>query len=282
MHFGQYCSQYEARRLASGGAPQSRTSSQLLLGANDLRAVKAMKLRAQPWRSGPTARVTAWIRRNIAAGNPVIIGVYMNQLLFRGDPHPQSGDPEYDHIVTVHGTGPGDDGDATTRMLFSDHGLHDRNGTRPFDYNISLDVFLNTRAQANTAESGPYSLPMDTRNYGIAILGPADRDGVTLPVRLTSPARGENPPMTDGGDAPPPATPLDLTVRVFIADPSKAVCLYLYDDFSEIPDRKFNARAERAVKRWVFAPNSGREKTIRVRIFSNQVAAFRAVPADAP
>ncbi|MFM6171542.1 MAG: hypothetical protein ACKPB4_05300, partial [Sphaerospermopsis kisseleviana] len=46
MHFGQYCSQFTAREAASPRAKQSDPKSQLLVGVNDRRAAKAMKLEA--------------------------------------------------------------------------------------------------------------------------------------------------------------------------------------------------------------------------------------------
>ena len=282
MHFGQYCSQYEARRLASPGIPQSRAASQLLLGVNEVRAAGAMKLRARAWRGGSPARFVGWIERNIAAGYPVIVGVYMNQFAFYGTSGPSDGEAEYDHIVTIGATAPDSRGGAPRRLHFQDHGLFKPPGNKSFRGNVGLDKFANTRAGANSPEAGPYSLPNDDRNYGLAILGPADRDGVTLPVRLAASARGENPPIADGEEEPPPARPFDLVVRVSIPDPSEIVHLYLYDDFSAVPDCNFNALAARAVRRWVFAPRVGNEIVVRVRIASDRVAAFRAVPAGAP
>lgn len=279
MHFGQYCSQYEVRRLASGGTPQNRAGSQLLLGRNELQAAERMKLRAQRWRGGSTARFTTWIGQNIAEGHPVIIGVYLNHAMFYGDADRAAGDAEYDHIVTVHGTR---EAHGAALLRFRDHGLYDTPGGGFFNGEAGPAEFIKTRAEANQPGGPPYALPGDTRNYGLAILGPADAEGVTLPVRLGTPSRAEDPPMTDGSEKPPPPRPLDLTARVLIPDTSQAVHLYLYDRFSAVPDRNFNALAGRAVRRWVFPPNSGTIQKVRIRIPSNQVAVFRAVPAAAP
>src|SRR5687768_3243717 len=46
MHFGQYCSQFTARGIASPGVPQSDPASQLLLGVNDVSAARKMRLQA--------------------------------------------------------------------------------------------------------------------------------------------------------------------------------------------------------------------------------------------
>ena len=46
MYYGQYCSQYTARHLASPDLPQNDVDSQLLLGVNDIRTARKMRLEA--------------------------------------------------------------------------------------------------------------------------------------------------------------------------------------------------------------------------------------------
>ena len=78
LFFGQYCSQYEARRLASPGVRQSLETSQLLLGAsgggrvsnNDELAAKSMRLRYETWHARPTETVAflGWVKKNVSEG----------------------------------------------------------------------------------------------------------------------------------------------------------------------------------------------------------------------
>ena len=66
LYFGQYVSQYDARAIASNGAPQYLSGSQLLLGVNDQTAAAAMHLNALAWDesegSGSQAFL-AWVKQ---------------------------------------------------------------------------------------------------------------------------------------------------------------------------------------------------------------------------
>ena len=49
-----------------------------------------------------------------------------------------------------------------------------------------------------------------------------------------------------------------------------------------IPDRRFNANAARAYEKWVIVAPSNGKFVLREKISSDEVAAYRAVPAGAP
>ena len=82
LYYGQYVSQYDARALASPGVKQKKAKSQLLIGVNDQKAAKAMHLNASEWDTASetsSASFLVWVKRNVSAGYPVVIGVFNNE-----------------------------------------------------------------------------------------------------------------------------------------------------------------------------------------------------------
>lgn len=293
LFFGQYASQYTMRSLASPGVPQSDPESQLLLGVNDLEAARRMRLEAVAWeppRGASSEDFLVWVKRRLLLGDAVILGVFTNEWIFYGATDPRAGDPEYDHIVPVLGIG----SDRPFRpkwmqqylasdvIRFSDNGLFTGNGDPVYRFDDRFDSFRQTRAGANRKDGPIYSLKKGGRQYGVAVTGVADRDGVTLPVRVETSANFEIPEMQDGSNAPPPSMPLELTAVVSIARPGRAHRLYLYDDFADVPEADFNANAARAARVWDIPARSGLSFEVKVAIRSDEVAVFRAVPASAP
>ncbi|MFM8809527.1 MAG: hypothetical protein ACKOJB_11630, partial [Chthoniobacterales bacterium] len=156
MHFGQYCSQFTAREAASPRAKQSDPKSQLLVGVNDTRAAKAMKLESQTFNSAgqnSTAEFVSWIKGCVARGYPTAIGVFLNSTRF-GEESP--GDEEYDHIVTVTGMD-AEKSPGAGAIRFSDHGLYAPGGLSVFSFSLPLARFLHSRASANKPAAPVYS-----------------------------------------------------------------------------------------------------------------------------
>ena len=280
MSFGQYCSQFTARKAASPHAKQSDPKSQLLVGVNDSRAAKAMKLEAQTFDSAgqsSTSKFISWIKGCVGRGQPTAIGVFLNSARFSEE---SPGDEEYDHIVTVTGIdakkSPG-----AGAIRFSDHGLYAPGGRSVFSFSLPLAGFLHNRSSANESAAPVYSLKDKPLHYGIAITGVADRDGVTVPVRLTA-SRNDEPIMPDGSDAPPATAPLRLTATVSIPDPSVAYKLYRYDSFEKVPVRAFNANAHKAAQVWDIPVQSGVSFKVSHDTHTGATVVFRAVPVSAP
>jgi hypothetical protein len=118
LRFGQYCSQYTARRMASPSYSQTNAESQLLLGATNADsapagrspssvaafAARRMRLEAVEF---PSATQTSshqflnWIKDNFLRGRVVIIGVFNNGIALEEWTGRTDGDSEYDHIVPV-------------------------------------------------------------------------------------------------------------------------------------------------------------------------------------
>ncbi len=299
LFFGQYCSQYEARRLASPGVNQSLEISQLLLGAsgggrvpdNDELAARSLRLQYESWHARPNETVAflGWVKKNVSEGYPVIIGVFNNQSAFGKDNLPFP-DATYDHIVPVFAIGsnkPFLDNRGVAYesdvIHFSDNGLYSWTNYMPYHFSYRLNSFQQSRSGANNPKSPIYSVKLGRgANYGIAIKGVADRDGVTIPVMVTTNTNAENPAILDKSNNAPKATPLELTVRVSVPNQKESYNLYMYDQFQKVPESMFNSAASKAVKVWKIPPNSGPFFEIKVSILSNAVAVFRAVSTKAP
>jgi hypothetical protein len=275
LYYGQYVSQYTAREVASDGTPQYEHNSQLLLGVNDGHAALRLHLSAIKWNTASqrnTGQFLSWVRANAGRGFPVVIGVYTNERLFenRG-----AGDPSYDHIVPVLGV-------TASSITFSDNGLWNPGVKPPFRFTYRWATFPKSRAQANAPNGTIYSLADDGRNYGIAIRGIADPGGETLPVRLATSVKWERPAMRKHSNVRPRAMPLTLTIVVSSLKPGVAYTLYRYDRLQRIPDTRFNAKASNAKESWPISISSGSTYTMTENIMSDDVAAYRAVPASGP
>lgn len=291
LYYGQYASQYDVRALASRNIDQTREDSQLLLSANDLRAAARMRLKASAWKEAdePDARAfLTWVKKNVLAGHPVIIGIYYNFGTFENNPSALAGDEDYDHIVPVTGItsrhpleGPvtyhGDD-----MLTLSDNGFWAPDGPPVYLMNYGFDAMQASREEANSEAHPDYSLAGAGRHFGVAITGIVDKDGQTLPVRLTTDVNHETPEMKQGQKDRPAASEVTLTVDISGLKPGTDYRLYRYDSFDNVPESGFNALAYKAAKSWRIRVESGSAYTIKEQIRSDQVAIYRAVPVTAP
>lgn len=293
MRFGQYTSQWTARSLASPGIDQTNASSQLLLGENDLLAAGAMRLRATPFDSGNQKTVRQflqWVKERFLDGDVVIIGVLNNTKILNEWPE-DKGDAYYDHIVPVFGIGSGlplsdlryDKSDLIT---ISDNGLRTVGDNVPYLFTYSFASFPRTRAGANAIGGPVYALRHRPENFGTAVKGVIDPDGVTIPVLLTSDVDSEGVQNGEGPDqlmvAPPPGMPITLTAHVTIPDTNKAYRLYLYDGFTNVPTNNFNASAAHAMTNWIIPAGGGSTWSVTITNLSSDTRVFRAVPTEAP
>jgi hypothetical protein len=289
MYYGQYTSQFTARAIASPGVPQSDTSSQLLLGVNDLVAAQRMRLDAIGFYDRTQQNVPEffdWVKSNLMRGRPVIIGVLNNVRILEEDP---PGFSTYDHIVPVIGYGSArpltrnpDRAHPTDVLTFSDNGLFGAVGQPPpFVFSYRLWRMPRSRRAANRPNGAVYSLRDRPSNYAVTIAGIADLDGVTIPVRLTSNLDGE-PTMPDPSDVPPAPVPMTLTATVTIPDSSVGYVLYRYDDFAKVPASNFNASADRAVESWQIPVGAGATFVVDIPTMSDATVILRAVAASAP
>lgn len=290
LNYGQYLSQYDTRAIASPNIRQSLPDSQLLLGVNDVAAAKKMHLTAVPFNTAQqktTAQFLTWVKTNVTAGYPVVIGVYTNELRFDGDTDPNAGYDEYDHIVPV--TGFSSDHPLTAPaafyaddvITFNDNAIWTGtpNGLPQNTFAYALGSFPATRQQANAAAGPVYSLS-NAKNYGIAITGVADLNRETVPVRLTTSTVGESPAIAEGSSTRPAPEPVALTITVSGLTAGKTYNLYRYNSMSAVPDSNFNANAINAAQKWTIVA-TGSTFTTTQTVLSSDTAAYRAVPVTA-
>jgi hypothetical protein len=288
LYFGQYISQYQARAAATN-APQYDYRSQLLLGGTDMRAARHMHLAATEWdrqTQHNSAEFLAWIKHNVMLGYPVAIGLYTNDYRFYGDRNKKAGSPEYDHIVPVIGVegNPGKPGySPDDTIVFSDNGVLGPGPKKaPYLFHYRFGPFQRSREQANAPSAPWYSLPDYGKNFGAAITGVMDEDNETVPVRVTTSANDEIPQIARGSNRRPTPDPLTLTVTVSGLRNGEKYVLYRYSTLGTIPDVAFNAHAGQASGRWSFVGTPSGSYVITEHIMSDDVAAYRAVPANAP
>jgi hypothetical protein len=289
LYYGQYLSQYDAR-AAADDAPQNRYRSQLLLGVNALRAAANMHLRAigRTGKSGRTDDFLEWVKENVLLGRPVAIGIYMNQFRFYGNRNPHAGSPQYDHIVPVTGVGSNHPRDergyfSDDVITFSDNGeWSSSRRDAQYYFSYAFGAFQKTRRQANARDGPIYSLTDDHRDFGIAILGVQDEDNETLPVRVTTNINYEHPQIVQGSARRPPPEPLGLTITISGLTQGAKYDLYRYRTLESIPNGAFNKNASKAYEKWVITGRSDGQFVMTEKIMSDDVAAYRAVPAGAP
>ncbi len=73
-----------------------------------------------------------------------------------------------------------------------------------------------------------------------------------------------------------------LTVTVSGLTPGDEYNLYRYKTLASIPNRGFNKYASKAYERWTIPGHAGGKFVMTEKIMSDEVAAYRAVPANAP
>jgi hypothetical protein len=284
LYYGQYMSQYDARICAIGNIAQSR--GELLLGANDHQAAKRMHLKSERWLTAKqtgTAAFLLWVKRHVLRGHPVIIGVYDNGYRLGT---PGVADLQYDHIVPVvgirsrHALG-SRRYFANDRLTFSDNGLYGSARHYPYFFTYSFGGFQKSRQQVAGPADPIYGLPDYGRNFGIAITGVMDRDGDTLPVRLKTSVNDEQPSISYRSVARPAPKPLTLTITVSGLTPGVDYKLYRYDRLTAVPDSSFNLYASSAAQAWAIRIASGSTHSFTQNIFSDEIAVFRCVRADA-
>lgn len=299
LSLGQYVSQFTMRSIASPGLAQNNINSQLLLGtANAKSSANTMHFVSSTNYDSSTKDFLKWIKEQLSLGHPVVLGVYLNEQQFYGhtigaactqsstctnsqtciDGYCQSGDPEYDHIVTAVSvqtshpcSAPGTcsyyDDDIIT---IDDHGLfasecdygntflgcppkgNPANLCSPnnytYLYSYSFGDFQKTRAQANDTKD-VYSIAesLSTNSlevYGISIQGVQGQDEL-LPVQLNVDKNYECTTVGhDSNSAPTPNDPLALTINVPGMIAGKIYKLYRYTNFSDVPTSDFDKNSQ--------------------------------------
>jgi len=238
-----------------------------------------------------------WVKKNVVSGYPVIIGVFNNEWLIYNNADANAGDPQYDHIVPVMAWGsarPLDEDDISGDViLLSDNGLYGTdvgpipNANVGYYYPYHIPYFLADRQLANTATdpNRVYSLlklpeTKATTNevYAIAIKGVLDKNGETLPIKITTGNNYESPAIAHKSNVRPEPEAVTLTITVSGLTAGQTYYLYYYKDEKDVPEENFNANSGNA---WQVIDADESTWTGSLTIRSDEKAFFRAVNKNA-
>lgn len=294
LHYGQYLSQYDSRIASCDNKSQAKC--EMLLGINDEKAATAMHLQSIEYgtlKERSSEDFLVWVKQQVLAGYPVVIGVFMNYYEFYHISAANAGDADYDHIVPVIGIRSNHPFDATDtdklkssastyyaddEIIFSDNGLYGLPSNPPYIFNYTFASFQKSRADANKKGGDIYSLPNTASNYGIVITGLMDDNKETFPVRVDTNVNYEKPEIVEGDTTRPKPMEIILTVTVSGLTPNQSYSLYRYNDLSKIPTNSFTKQAANAYESWKFTATST-TYTMTKTIQSNEIVAFRCVKA---
>lgn len=309
LSLGQYLSQYDVRRLTT-----MNQATELLLGGTGIQdmllAATTLKMVPSSYTSPNTSDFLVWVKKNVVAGHPTIIGVFNNENTLYGSKNCGSeGDPEYDHIVPIMGISStnlasldylGDD-----QLTLIDNGLYGSGGTPysppnyPNTYSYTFDSFAMTRENANCSDGPIYALISNGNHYGLTILGIADTHSETFPIQISTDLNYECPEINDGisADQPnsncgvaslidtrPNSQSVTLTVTISNLTPGSTYNLYDYGpngDFELVPSSDFNssyANSPEKTKKQTFQASATTYSFTR-QIKSDQIVIYRCVQA---
>lgn len=211
LYYGAWISQAVARDVAGG---------EVLLGDNEEDALDRLHFSYDVWKGKKDhdqfEAFSVWLKGHLADRHPTIFTVYLSDA---------NDDPDYDHIMPAIGIDwrHRDRYDGDDVLTF-----HNNFGSQLRRSFKSLGA-SRKKCDSDSAEGG--CIPKDV-DYGTAILGFEDEDGVTLPTRLTVERNSE--PNVSRGERP---VALRGTVHVSKLSSGKAYALLRYDDVDAVPEK---------------------------------------------
>jgi len=222
-----------------------------------------------------------WIKKNIAAGQPIVTFV-----MCKGDSHTGDGNAApFDHIEPAWG-------------LYSNHPLSDPeiyeddyvlhgsdyspDGDKNLGYFRKFNSLVDTvkmdgnckNAQAPHGLNEAYPCYNDQTNWGAAIKGLVDPKNVTLPLSL----------FVDNWKEPNVRTgekPIEMTATILVKDltPGKKYVVYMYESAEAYPSNSLFHEAPHKFKYPFTAQKDTFKFTAPDKIMSNEMAYYICVPA---
>ena len=286
---GGYISQYDARAIAAITPGEIQTSKFYLVGVNDQRAAKLLKLNFEEFDNSGSVdprRYLSWVKAMVRRGHAVTITVFMNYYMFYGKR--QGGEADYDHIVSVSSISSDYDDDLyhdDDVLTLEDHGLWAPRSKPVYLFSYTFGEFIATRAKANAASNlNVYSLPdsPDNGNFGVAHISIVDTDGEALPILVETSANYEDPHIKNGSEKRPAPMDLVLTVTVSGLEAGATYKLYKYNDENRVPTSAFNTNSlgGAAISTRDISSSSG-SYLFTEAIKSNEKVFYRCVRSDA-
>ena len=240
-------------------------------GAAISSACESLKLNCSMWdydteKAPQHAGFLGWAKDHVDAGHPVIMGLYWGV----------ESDADYDHIVPLVGYDTDDAGadgsNAVSAVYFND--LHGNATIR-----AEARSFVASRKECNKNQRfgpGSFCLPQKY-NYGIAVRGNQDAEGVLLPVRLAMDSWTEPDYSVEDQQHEAPVV-MGATVTVSGLTAGMRYALLRFDNPAAVPARAFLAAAYANKTEFVA---SGATWTERAQFESNSTTLFRCVQVAA-
>ncbi len=283
----------------------------------------------------------SWVKSEVIAGHQVTLAVLLNggsdpqydhevAVIKIGTNHSPT-DPTYyaDDVIYFddHGAYTLRGSRFTTNPAIPPGAGSDTTGCTPFIFGYTFGSLPQTRAGANAKNAQGYSIiiPGDKsiqvytggtgytsfpiegpHNYGFSVAGPADTDGVTLPIQLAihtpnpedpiagyryeAPMIGSSNLGRSCTNEPPSQWMPDFELRATVSGLTPGVSYNLYRyEFDGIgspaalavPTSNFNANAAQATEVIHFKATAA-TYTTAIKTTSNEIEVYRCVPASAP
>jgi len=249
IFFGNYWSQ-ERVRYADG-------NEELLIGVNDVKAAKALKLDYEAWdyerkKTPQASEFLSWIKNHINQGHPVVAGWYEKQ---------PRGDEDYDHIMPIIGY------EDVSRLVRDADGklvavptstniYHNDLYLQETSITLGKDAFKSRKGCSQSkspVQPYDYCLP-DEYDYGLAIKGNVDPNKETFRTFLTVSIWTE---PDWGAEDKKHEKPIQFTAFATVTGltPGKKYALLRFDKADDLGDSK-NFLQKKWAKKYEFVADS--------------------------
>jgi hypothetical protein len=210
LYYGVWVSQQVVRDVGGG---------ELSLGINETQALDALHFAYEKWGSASQPQpqfqdFMVWMKTYIAAGVPCIFAAYLTGA---------DDAPDYDHIMPAVGI------EYTTLSGYAPNDVLVFNNLFGAQLRRTAESLTGTRASCDQDLAHGGCIPQDV-DYGVAVTGILDAQGVTLPIRATVVSNFE--PNVSMGAAP---VAMQATVTVSGLQPGGSYALLRYDDYTKVP-----------------------------------------------
>jgi len=253
LYYGTYVSQYVCRAIIN-----PNQSEQVLVGVNMSTLLDALSLKYESWNyeihSPPQYRdYLVWGTQHLNNRVPVIITAYIRGM----------SDPDYDHIMVATGFNAVDPNsyDSNNQIIYNDC-FSSSSITRSFG------SLYDDRSMQGNGAIYEYCIPKQY-DYGCAVTGIKDIEGVTLPVYLSIDSWDE--PNVTIGEAP---IQLNATIRVSLLTVGRSYLLLRYDDYRKVPSRDFHNSSFNSARSFVATDTT---HYFDDQFMSNAVVVYRCI-----
>lgn len=250
LYYGTYVSQDICRQVIG--------NEEILLGVNEHNVLEALSLEYIRWQSiqffPQNKRFIKWMKYHLNNNNPVLLGVYM-----------RNGDNSwYDHIVPSVGY-----------ISFNNYNQFNENDIIIFNscwddiiYSYNVNNFINNRNESKKDNAPIFSIPKNI-NFGCAILGIADKNKETVPVKISLENNYE-PNISKGEQA----IVINGNIEISSLEKGKEYLLIEYLDPKKIPNHNFrSSKYDNSIE---FKAQSNL-KSIPVSIMSDSFISYRCI-----